>query len=168
MTAFVNRICASHTNERSTAHTAHCQTVMLTGTPQKSVPKRDENRSRSDEKTRKFRCRALPGASMRSWGVRDGARERPGKRRRRPGTDLGTPGEGQERSSGVQKRPQDVPGPPQRRPRAPQRAVGAPIKRQASSSTPSDRFFVVFASSRRSSDVHFASVLMVFRGHQTK
>ena len=106
MTAFVNRICASHANERSTAHTAHCQTVMLTGTPQKSVPKRDENRSRSDEKTRKFRRRALRGASMRSWGVRDGARERPGRRRRRPGTDLGTPGEGQERSSGAQKRPQ--------------------------------------------------------------
>ena len=73
MTAFVNRICASHANERSTAHTAHCQTAMLTGAPRKSVPKRDENRSLSDEKTRKFRRRALRGASVRSWSVWDGA-----------------------------------------------------------------------------------------------
>ena len=84
-----------------------------------------------------------------------------------PGSILGRPGRAKSVPVASKSDPRTSPGRPRDAPRAPRRAVGAPIMRQASSSTPSDRFFVGFASSRGNSDVRFASVLMVFCGHRT-
>ena len=134
-----------------------------------------QDRSKIDENRREIDQKSIPGHFGRPRPFQGRVRTRLGLVRTRPGQLLDAHRPPQGRSWGVldgpgasRRRSKTTPGRPADALRPPRSTVQACLEHRAPSNALAERFFDVFVSSRENTDVRFASVLMVFRGHRTK